>query len=120
MDQRTFELVHNAPFALTPKDVANLTSAINRALRQGGISSVRVNRVRVTDKARLIGTTSSTSTFVDLLQHRDMVLRVARSVYGHISDVVEQKKWKWVRIHNVPLDRYMGGGWWAAKASGRD
>ena len=29
VDQRTFELVHAAPFALIPKDVVNITSVIN-------------------------------------------------------------------------------------------
>ena len=27
-----------------------------------------------------------------------------------ISDIVPRQRWKWVRIHNVPLERYMGGG----------
>ena len=27
-----------------------------------------------------------------------------------ISDIVPRQRWKWARIHNVPLERYMGGG----------
>ena len=110
IDQRTFELVHAMTSALTPKDTANLTSAINRALHQGGISDVRVDRVRCTDKARLIGATSPTSSLQDLLRHRDAVLRAARGVLSDISDIAPKQRWKWIRIYNVPLDRYMGGG----------
>ena len=102
--------MHNAPFALTPKDLANATSAINHALHWEGISDVRVGRARCTDKGRLIGITSPTSTLQDLLQHRDAVLRAARTVFGSISDVVLQQRWKWIHIHNVPLEQYMGNG----------
>ena len=27
-----------------------------------------------------------------------------------ISDIFPQQRWKWIRIHNIPLERYMGGG----------
>ena len=57
-----------------------------------------------------MGATSPTSSLHDLLQHRDMVLRAARTVLSDISDIVPQQRWKWIRIHNVPLERYMGGG----------
>ena len=69
MEQRTFELVRATPFALTEKDLVNVTSAINRALHQEGISDVRVDRVRCTDTGRLFGVTSPTSTLQGLLQH---------------------------------------------------
>ena len=39
-----------------------------------------------------------------------MVLRVAHTVHGAVSDVVLQQKWKWIRIHNVSLVQYMGKG----------
>ena len=80
IDQRSFELIHGMTAALTIKDTANLTSAINRALHQGGISDVRVNRVQCTDKARLLGATSPTSSLQDLLKHRNLVLKAARGV----------------------------------------
>ena len=103
IDQRTFELVHANSSALTPKDTANVTSAINRALHQRGICDIRVDRVRCTDRARLIGTTSPTSSLQDLLQYRDMVLRAARTVLSDIPGIVPRQRWKWIRIHNVPL-----------------
>ena len=57
-----------------------------------------------------MGTTSPASSLCDLLQYRDIVLRAARTVLSDISDIVPQQRWKWIRIHNVPLERYMGGG----------
>lgn len=57
-----------------------------------------------------MGITSPTSSLQDLLQHRNVVLRAARTVLGDISSIAPQQRWKWIRTHNVPLDRYMGGG----------
>ena len=36
------------------------------------------------------------------------VLRAARMTDCGISDLVPQQKWKWIRIHNISLARYMG------------
>ena len=38
------------------------------------------------------------------------MLKAARAVYVDITDITPQQRWKWIWIHNVPLDRYMGGG----------
>ena len=57
-----------------------------------------------------MGVTSPTSSLQDLLKHRDLVLKAARGVLSDISDIAPKQRWKWIRIHNVPLDRYMGGG----------
>ena len=48
-------------------------------------------------------------------QYRDTVLKAARTIESSISDIVPQQKWKWIRIHNISLVRYMGekeGGLW--------
>ena len=57
-----------------------------------------------------MGVASPTSSLQDLLSHRDVVLRAARTVFGDISDIVPQQRWEWTRIHNIPLECYMGGG----------
>ena len=41
-------------------------------------------------------------------KHRDLVLKAARTVLGDASDLVPQQKWRWVKIHNISLVRYMG------------
>ena len=43
-----------------------------------------------------------------MLQHRDLVLRAARTVFDAFSDTVPQQKWRWVKIHNISLVRCMG------------
>ena len=57
-----------------------------------------------------MGITSPTSSLQDLLEHRDMVLKAARGVLRNITNIIPRQRWKWIRIHNIPLDRYMGGG----------
>ena len=78
---------------------------VNRALHKEGVTNVRIDKLRCSGVGRLLGVTTPTSTLQDLLEHRDTVLRAARVRDSSISDVVPQQKWKWVRIHNVPLDR---------------
>ena len=87
MDDRTFEFPHNTGFKLKPNETENITSRINRALHGAGISNTRVERVRCTETHRILGVTSPTSTLKDLLQHRDMVLRAARTDDASISDI---------------------------------
>ena len=86
----------------------NIASRINRALYNAGISNTRVERVRCTETHRILGVTSPASTLKDLLQHRDMVLKAARTVDASITDITAQQKWMWTRIHNISLTRYMG------------
>ena len=108
IDDRTFELTHDTGFKLKPNESENITSRINRALHSMGISNTRVERVRCTETHRILGVTSPTSTLKDLLQHRDTVLKAARTVDSSISDITAQQKWMWTRIHNISLTRYMG------------
>ena len=51
---------------------------------------------------------STTHTGIALLKYRDLVLRAARTVFVAFSDVVPQQKWRWTKIHNISLVRYMG------------
>ena len=107
MDQRSFELI-NEGCKLNRPEAEDIISLVNRALHKEGVRNVRFDKLRCSDAGRLLGVTTPTSTLQDLLEHQDTVLRAARVRNSSISDVVPQQKWKWVRIHNVPLDRYMG------------
>ena len=94
MDQRSFELTRLEDSKLSSNEVENVMSLINRALHKEGISGVRIKRIRCTDTGRILGTTTPTSALQDLLKHRDIVLRAARSADNTIRDVVPQQKWK--------------------------
>ena len=84
-------------------------SPINLALHLEGISEVRVERIRCTDSSRRLGTTTPASTLQDLLRHRDLVLKAAQVANSCVTDLVPQQKWRWIRIHDISLTRYMGG-----------
>ena len=66
----------------------DIVSRANRALHSAGISDVRFKWARCTDTRRLLGVTAPTSTLKDLLGHRDLVLKTARTVDPSITDVV--------------------------------
>ena len=93
---------------LNSNEADNVASYVNRALYKEGISNVRIERIRCTDTRRILGVTTPTFTLQDLLKHRDTALRAARLADSSIMDVVPQQKWKWIRIHNISLTRYMG------------
>ena len=108
MDQRSSESVHHKQTKLNSNEADNIASCVNRALHRKGSSSVRVERIRCTDTGRILGVTTPTSTLQDLLEHQNTVLQAARVMDRSIRDVVLQQKWKWIRIHNISLTRYMG------------
>ena len=108
VDRRSFELIHDGVFKLTRIEAVNVMSLVNRALQREGICSVRIERIRSTDSGRIFGITTPTSTLSDLLECWDMVLRQARLVHSSIRDVAPQQRWRWARIHSIPLARYVG------------
>ena len=108
IDQRSYELALTAPDKVPSLEAENVISAVNRALHKGAIQGVRIERLRCSDTGRILGITSPTSTLQDLLKHRDMVLKAARTILSSASDLVPQQRWHWVKIHDVSLVRYMG------------
>ena len=44
-----------------------------------------------------------------LPQHRDPVLRAARTADPSIADLGHQAKWEWVRVHSTNLSKGEGG-----------
>ena len=108
VDQRSFELVLTTPARVPSLEVENVISAVNRALHRGAVQGVRVEWLRCSDTGRILGITPPSPTLQDLLKHRDLVLRAARTILGGASDLGPQQGWHWVKIHNVSLARYMG------------
>ena len=108
IDDCTFKLPHDTGFKLTMNNAENITSWVNRALYNIGISNTRVEQIRCTETQHILSITSPTSTLKDLLQHRDMVLKEARMVDVSITDITAQQKWMWTHIHIISLTRYMG------------
>ena len=45
-----------------------------------------------------------------MLSYRDTILRAARTVDPAIIDIVKNETWKRLKMHGVPLERYLGKG----------
>ena len=110
IDQRSFELATTTPgpSRLSSLEVENIILAVNRALHKGGAQGIRVERLRCSNTGRILGITTPSSSLQDLLKHRDLVLKAARTALGSASDLVPQQRWRWTKIHNISLVRYMG------------
>ena len=83
--------MHHRCNGLGQREVANITSAINRALHREGINDARADLARCTGTGRILGVATPTSTLQGLLKYRDTVLRAARAVDNSISDVAQRK-----------------------------
>ena len=92
IDQCSFELATTTPSKLSSLEVENIISAVNCALHKGGAQGVRVERLRCSDTGCILGITTPSSSLQDLLKHRDLVLKAARTVLGSASDLVPQQR----------------------------
>ena len=86
LGQRSFVVVRDegaptpgARFTRPQHGAAEIPSAINRALHQKGISSVRIREIHESSRLRQLGTTAPTRTFDQLLAYRDTVVKATRS-----------------------------------------
>ena len=89
--------------------VTNVTSAVNGAFHQQGASDAKVDRIRINKAGRLLGTTTPSTTTKSLLKYRDIVLKAARTADLSITNLFPQENWRWIRLHNIDLGRYMAG-----------
>ena len=68
--------------------MANITSAINRALHRQGAIEARGDRVCINEAGRLLGTTTPSTITQGLLKHRDIVLKAARAADPSVTNLV--------------------------------
>ena len=107
MDQRSFELVHAKDIKLDQNKADNVVPAINRALHREGISDVRVERARCTDTCRPLGATPPHLHTAEPPPAPGYGAQGgAHSRHQHLGHQASQR-WKWIRIHNLSLHRYM-------------
>jgi hypothetical protein len=57
-----------------------------------------------------MGITHQNATAEMAMQHRDIIIRAARTVARGAVDVEDNDTWERLKIHGVPLVRYMGKG----------
>jgi hypothetical protein len=111
MEKRRILLVRNQSTPATTKKDADIQSAINRALFQNSVPYwIRLRDIHRNERGTITGTTTEFCTAEMLLQYRDTVIIAARTVDKGIVDVEANESWGRVKVHGVPLERYVGKG----------
>jgi hypothetical protein len=88
-----------------------MTSAFNRALfQQQGPAHIRIMNARRNAKVTITAIPQENATAGMALLYRDNIIKADGSVNKGIIDVEGNKSWERLKIHTVPLVRYMGKG----------
>ena len=86
-----------------------IASAINRALfHQMAPAHIRTMNANRITRGTITAVTHQNATAPMALMYRDVISTVARTVDKGVIDVEENQAWERLKIHAVPLVRYMG------------
>ena len=110
LDQRKFIFVWDST-PVVPFHETKLMSAVSMALYQEKVPThIRIFQLCRNAKGTLAGLSTPFAPIEQLLAYRDTILRAARTVDPAIVDITANKTWKRLKIHGVPLERYLGKG----------
>jgi hypothetical protein len=88
-----------------------IASAINRVLfHQQAPAHIRIMNARRNAKGAITAITHQNATAEMAMQYRDVFITAARTVDRGVVDVEGNETWERLKIHAVPLVRYMGKG----------
>jgi len=88
-----------------------IASAINRALSHPKAPAhIRIMNAKRNAKGAITEITHPNGTAEMALHYRDIIITAARMVDKGVVDVEENESWERLKIHAVPLIRYMGKG----------
>jgi len=88
-----------------------IISVINRALfHQRALANIRITKTKRNAKGAITAITHLNGTAEMARQSRDIIIAGARTVNKEVIDVEENESWERLKIHTVPLIRYMGKG----------
>jgi hypothetical protein len=88
-----------------------IVSVINRALfHQQAPAYIRIMNARRNAKVAITGITHQHAMAEIAMRSRDIIITAARTVDQGFVDVKENETWERLKIHAVPLVRYMGKG----------
>ena len=111
LEQRRFTFVRDGKAPKSKCLTADIQSAVNRARYQEKIPHfVRIQDVRRNDRETITGVTTSTASAKMLMNYRDTVICATRTVDAGIVSVEVNEIWKRLKIHGIPLARYVGKG----------
>jgi len=88
-----------------------IMSAINRALfHQKAPAHIRIMNAKRNARGAITAITHQNAIAEMALQYRDIIITGARTVDKVVVDVEENESWETLKIHSVPLIRYMRNG----------
>jgi len=88
-----------------------VASAINRALfHQKALAHIRIMNAKRNARGTITAITHQNPTAAMALIYRDVIITARRTVDKEVIDEEENESWERLKIHAVPLVRYMGKG----------
>jgi hypothetical protein len=86
----------------------DIHSEVNRALRRAGVPDhIRLAKLRRNDNGVLTGLVGDRTNATQFLLYRETILRAARKADSGVIAVESNETWARLKIHGVPLHRYM-------------
>jgi outer membrane biosynthesis protein TonB len=111
MAERRLILRRDQSVPLSNKMDQEIASAINRALfHQKAPAHIRIMNAKRNARGAITAITHPNATAWMAVHYRDIIITAARTVDKGVVDVEEKESWQRLKIHTVPLIRYMGKG----------
>jgi hypothetical protein len=111
LEERRIIIRRDEKVPLLNKMEQEIASAINSALfHQQAPAHIRIMNARSNAKRAITAITAQNPTAEMALHYRDIIIMGARTVDKGVFDVEENESWERLKIHAVPLVRYMGKG----------
>jgi hypothetical protein len=86
----------------------DILSEVNRALKKAGVPDhIRLDKLRLNEKGVLTGLVRDRTNAQQFLHYNDIILLAARRVDSGVIAVESNETWMRLKIHGVPLLRYM-------------
>jgi hypothetical protein len=111
MAERRLKLRRDESVLLSNKMDQKISSVINRALfHQKALAHIRIMNAKWNAQGAITAITHPNATAEMSMQYRDIIITVVRTIDRGVVDVEENDTWERLKIHSVPLVRYMGKG----------
>jgi hypothetical protein len=111
MDKRKMIFLRDQTLPPAHRTGEDYQSEINRALLKAGVPHwIRVREVKWNEKGMITGITTKMCTVDNLRKYEVVVVKAARMAERGIICFGENEAWQRLKIHGVPLNRYVGRG----------
>jgi hypothetical protein len=111
MAERRLILRRDESVPLSNKMDHENASAINRALfHQQALAHIRIMNAKWNARDAITAITHPNVTAEMAMRYRDIIITAARTVVRGVVDVEDKETWEKLKIHAVPLVRYMRKG----------